>query len=133
MWLSARLFFSALAFAMGIPVISVAAPSEDQAKAYALNQEAMVDMSMAQFDSAADKFIEAAELISDYKIKDQSLRYTPNFMAAWAYEKIGDAPKACRYFKKFIEVATIEDREQTKTDHAENYLGRHCRSMPPHH
>ena len=102
-------------------------------QAYRLNQDAMMDMNTAQFGSAAEKFIQAAALFPDYAIRSKGLLYTPNFMAAWAYEKIGDAPKACRYFKRFIEVAPIETREETKTDHAKSYLGRHCRSMPPNH
>src|SRR3990172_132688 len=57
--------------------------ADDVEEAYALNQEAMVDMSMAEFESAARKFLKAAALVPDYGVKDRNLRYTPVFMAAW--------------------------------------------------
>ncbi len=98
----------------------------DPEEAYALNQDAMVDMSMAQFDSAAEKFIRAADIAPDYSIKNRALRYTPNFMAAWAFEKTGKLPHACQYFKRFLEVSPPEEREQTKADHAEKYINRRC-------
>jgi tetratricopeptide (TPR) repeat protein len=102
--------------------------SDEIEEAYAINQEAMVDMSMAQFDSAAKKFLMAAAIITDYQIRGQKLRYTPTFMAAWAFEKEGHPAEACRHFRRFLEIAPQEHREKTKVDHAVDYLHRHCQS-----
>lgn len=106
----------------------VQAVRTDEEDAYALNQEAMVDMSTAEFESAARKFLEAGALVPDYGIKNRSLRYTPTFMAAWAFEKMGNGAEACRYFKKFLEIAPPEQRETTKVEHAQDYLSHHCGS-----
>ncbi len=95
-------------------------------EAYALNQEAMADMSMAQFDSAAGKFLEAAAMVQDYQIRGRKLRYTPTFMAAWAFEKEGHRPEACRSYQRFLEITPPEYREATKADHARDFLNRHC-------
>ena len=100
--------------------------ADEVEEAYALNQEAMADMSMAQFDSAARKFLEAATMVQDYQIKDRKLRYTPTFMAAWAFEKEGHRAEACRSYQRFLEIAPPEYREATKADHAKDYLSRHC-------
>jgi tetratricopeptide (TPR) repeat protein len=107
---------------------TTAALADEVEEAYALNQEAMVEMSMAQFDSAAKKFLEAAARVRDYQIRDRNLRYTPTFMAAWAFEKEGDRIEACRYYRRFLEIAPQEHREETKADHAVDYLHRHCQS-----
>ena len=95
-------------------------------EAFELNRDAMVDMSMAQFDSAAEKFIQAAALVPDYGIKGRRLQYTPNFMAAWAYEKMGKTQEACLYFRKFLDIAPLGDRELTKAEHAQEYVSSHC-------
>jgi tetratricopeptide (TPR) repeat protein len=107
--------------------------ADETEEAYALNQDAMTDMSMAQFKSAAEKFIEAARLVPDYGIKDRPLRYTPTFLAAWAYEKLRNVSEACRYFKKFLEIASQLDREPSKVQHAESYIKLHCGTHPPDH
>ena len=99
----------------------------DVETAYALNQEAMVDMSMAQFRSAVEKFIQAASIVPDYQIRGRSLLYTPTFMAAWAFEKIKDFHQSCRYFKQFLEIAPLEYREETKVKHAQEFLSGQCR------
>ena len=101
--------------------------AEDTEDAYVLNQEAMVDMSMAQFEAAAEKFLEAAAMVSDYQIKNQKLRYTPTFMAAWAHEKLGNFAEACLYFREFLEISPEDERELTKVKHATDYLNDRCR------
>ena len=83
-------------------------------------------MSMAQFDSAAEKFIQAAQIAPDYSIKDRPLLYTPNFMAAWAFEKTGKRPYACKYFKHFLDIAPTGERETSKANHAEEFISRRC-------
>lgn len=100
---------------------------EDVEKAYALNQGAMVDMSTARFQSAAQKFIQAASIVPDYQIRGKSLLYTPTFMAAWAFEKIKDFSRSCRYYKQFLEIAPLEFREETKVKHAQEFLSGQCR------
>ncbi len=122
---SGRLMIAAFS-AAAIWFSAVGVHADGMEKAYALNQDAMVDMSMAQFKSAAEKFIQAANLVPDYQIKDQKLGYTPTFMAAWSYEKIGNVSEACRYFRRFLEIITLEEREPTKSEHAEDYLIHHC-------
>ena len=101
--------------------------ADDIEKAYILNQEAMIDMSTAQFQPAAQKFIKAASIAQDYQIRGRSLVYTPIFMAAWAFEKIKDFDQSCRYFKQFLEISPVEYREETKVKHAREFLGGHCR------
>jgi tetratricopeptide (TPR) repeat protein len=100
--------------------------AEDTDEAFELNRDAMVDMSMAEFASAAEKFIKAASLVPDYGIKDRKLQYTPNFMAGWAFEKMGKIQDACVFFRKFLDIAPPGDRELTKTEHAQDYVDSHC-------
>ncbi|MBI5198208.1 MAG: hypothetical protein HZA19_06335 [Nitrospirae bacterium] len=102
------------------------APADDVEKAYSLNQEAMVDMSMAEFGSAAGKFLEAAALVPDYQIQGRKLRYTPTFMAAWAFEKDGLREEACRYYEQFLRIAPEALREATKVEHAQDFLENQC-------
>jgi tetratricopeptide (TPR) repeat protein len=111
---------------VGVLYMATIAYADDVEKAYALNQDAMVDMSTAEFESAAQKFLEAAALVPDYRIKDRPLRYTPTFMAAWAFEKMGNLLKACVYYKKFLEIAPAEEREPTKAEHAQDFLNHQC-------
>lgn len=115
--------FLSLALLVTVSAESRADQTED---AFELNRDAMVDMSMAEFESAAEKFIRAADLVPDYGIKGRRLQYTPNFMAAWAFEKMGKAQNACLYFKKFLDIAPLGDRELTKTEHAQEYVSSHC-------
>ena len=122
---SARLFSSIVIFT-ALSVFPPVLQAGQEEEAYTLNQEAMVDMSTAKFDAAAQKFIKAAGLVSDYQIKDKPLRYTPNFMAAWAFEKTGNMAEACRYYGRFLEIAPPEEWEPTKAEHAQEFLDRHC-------
>ena len=124
----AQQIIGALLCALAVWSMAQTVRADDVEEAYALNQEAMVDMSMAEFESAARKFLKAAALVPDYGVKDRNLRYTPIFMAAWAFEKIGDEAEACRYFRRFLEIASPEDREPTKVEHAQDYLSHHCGS-----
>ncbi|MHB8481520.1 MAG: tetratricopeptide repeat protein [Nitrospiria bacterium] len=94
-------------------------------KAYDLNRRAMIDMSEAKFEEAADLFQEAAKLKSDYEISGKPLLYTPTFMTAWAYEKIGDRKKACDEFSLFLKRAGVLV-EPTKKEHADDFIKKHC-------
>lgn len=126
--------------AIGMPalvvlvVVIVCAPgrsrADDVEEAYSINQDAMVDMSTAEFQSAADKFLKAGRMVPDYGIKDRSFRYTPTFMAAWAFEKMVNIPEACRYFRRFLKITTHADRESTKEVHAQSYIEDHCAPFP---
>lgn len=91
-----------------------------------LNRDGMVEMSQAQFESAADKFLAAAQRVPDYGLSGGELRYTPTFMAAWAYEKIGRRSLACRYFSEFLRIASETSDEPTKLNHARDYLRQFC-------
>lgn len=95
-------------------------------RAYAYNREGMKDMSMARFPEAIEKFGQAAGLAGDYEIRRRPLVYTPVFMTAWAYEKMDDRGRACRYYGEFLKVSPPEWIEASKRDHARNYLSRHC-------
>ncbi len=128
-----RLGGAAAIVAVGVGLVLVfssavlqSAPASEADEAYGLNRDAMVDMSEAQFEQAAAKFIRAARIAPDYTIGGRPLLYTPNFMAAWAYEKLGNSEDACRYFRKFLEVAPHDTIESTKADHARDYLRGHC-------
>lgn len=90
----------------------------------------MVDMSQAAFEAAADKFLRAAAILPDYAIEHRPLIYTPNFMAAWAYEKIGDSARACRYYDRFLELAPAARAERSKLEHARAFVDQHCGSGP---
>jgi hypothetical protein len=125
-----KLGHAVLAVFFLLPAMFLPAPAafgaDDSDEAFELNRDAMVDMSMAEFDSAAEKFIKAASMVPDYGIKGRKLQYTPNFMAGWAFEKMGMVKNACVYFKKFLDVAPPGDRELTKTEHAQDYVDSHC-------
>ena len=95
-------------------------------KAYDLNRQGMTDMSEARFEEAIVLFQEAAKLKSDYEITGKPLLYTPTFLAAWAFEKIGDRKKACGEFRLFLKRAG-SDAEPTKKEHADDFIKNHCR------
>ena len=111
---------------MTFPLGFTDAHAADMDEAYGFNQDAMIDMSMAQFESAAEKFIKAASIIPDYQVRDRKLLYTPTFMAAWAFEKDGNKEKACRYYSQFLRIAPPEFREASKVDHAGDFLKTTC-------
>ena len=94
-------------------------------KAYDLNRQGMIDMSEAKFEEAVVLFQEAAKLKSDYEITGRPLLYTPIFMSAWAYEKIGDKKNACDAFRLFINRSGAS-AESTKKDHAEHFIKNYC-------
>ncbi len=93
-----------------------------QREAYEYNRRGMVNMSMALFDEAIVEFKKASALFEDYQIRGQELMYTPIFMTAWAYEKMGETQKACRFFALFLEVSPQGYVEDTKAEHAESFL-----------
>jgi tetratricopeptide (TPR) repeat protein len=101
----------------------LSAPEE---KAYQHNRAGMVNMSMARFEEAIEEFEKAAALFPDYHIQGQPLVYTPIFMTAWAYEKIGQMEKACRYYRTFLEIPPSDALELSKASHAEEVLGTQC-------
>lgn len=98
-------------------------------QAYQYNREGMIAMSKARFEDAVEHFQKAAALVPDYGITRRGLRYTPNFMTAWAYEKLGRSEEACRYFRHFLDLAPGEWLEAEKADHANGFLARHCPAM----
>jgi tetratricopeptide (TPR) repeat protein len=98
---------------------------ESEEKAYALNREGMIAMSEARFEEAIVLFQQAARLKSDYEISGKPLLYTPNFMSAWASEKIGDFRKACDFFRLYIQQSG-SGAEQTKKEHAESFIKNTC-------
>jgi hypothetical protein len=106
---------------------SFSASDEETERAYSLNQEAMIDLSTAEFPSAARKFLEAAGIVPDYGIMGRPLRYTPTFMAAWAFEKEGLREEACRTYDRFLRIAPEDLREGTKVEHARSFLNDYCR------
>jgi tetratricopeptide (TPR) repeat protein len=126
--LSIRLACLALIFSWAPLLLAQSDDLEKTEEAYRLNEDGMTDMSMAEFESAATKFLYAAAMVPDYGITGRPLRYTPTFMAAWALEKLGRREEACRYFKKFLEIAPTDSREPSKVEHAQEYLGRQCGS-----
>lgn len=107
-----------------------AAAGADADRAYGLNQDAMAEMSQAAFEAAAEKFARAAAILPDYAIEGRPLEYTPNFMAAWAYEKLGDAGRACRYYDRFLELAPAARAEPSKLDHARAFVTQQCGRGP---
>ncbi len=107
-----------------VPVSAQSGNNEEDA--YEHNRQGMVAMSQAEFEEAIAEFQSAAALVGDYQIVGRSLVYTPVFMMAWANEKIGRIPDACREFKRFLEIAPPESVERTKADHAGDYLKQHC-------
>ncbi len=94
--------------------------------AYEHNRQGMIAMSKADFEEAIAEFQSAAALAKDYQIIGRPLVYTPVFMTAWAYEKIGRTHEACRGFQQFLAIAPSESVEATKADHASDYLKQHC-------
>jgi tetratricopeptide (TPR) repeat protein len=86
----------------------------------------MVDMSMARFEEAIEEFRKAAVLLPDYQIRGRPLVYTPIFMTAWAYEKLGRQNEACDQYQKFLEISPPEMVEQSKAQHAQDVLDQ-CR------
>lgn len=97
-----------------------------QEDAYEHNRQGMIAMSEAEFEAAIAEFQSAAALAKDYQIIGRPLVYTPVFMTAWAYEKIGRIHEACREFQRFLAMAPPEAVEQTKAEHARDYLKQHC-------
>jgi tetratricopeptide (TPR) repeat protein len=95
---------------------------EEEEEAYRFNRTGMIDMSQALFEEAIVEFKKAAALVSDYQLRGRPLLYTPNFMAAWAYEKIGRRAEACEYYGKFLKLAPPDLIEATKAEHAKEYL-----------
>jgi tetratricopeptide (TPR) repeat protein len=105
----------------------VTAQSEDlRDDAYEHNRQGMIAMSKADFEEAIEEFQSAAALAKDYQIIGRPLVYTPVFMTAWAHEKIGRTQEACREFQQFLAIAPPESVEETKVDHARDYLKQHC-------
>lgn len=100
---------------------------DDQEEAYEHNRQGMIAMSQAEFEEAIAEFQKAASLSEDYEITGRPLNYTPVFMAAWAQEKIGRVEDACRSFRRFLQIALTEAAEQTKVEHAREYIAQHCR------
>jgi len=100
-------------------------------RAYGYNRDAMIAMSEAQFDEAIDLFQKAAALVPDYGITRRELRYTPNFMTGWAYEKLGQEAAACKFFGAFLTRSPSERVEASKADHATDFIARHCPSQAP--
>jgi len=95
-----------------------------EGEAYQFNRTGMIDMSMAMFEEAIVEFKKASNLAQDYQIRNQSLMYTPTFMTAWAYEKIGHIQAACRYFRGFLQIAPEKYIEETKKQHANEYINQ---------
>jgi len=105
----------------------VMAQSEDlREDAYEHNRQGMIAMSEAEFEKAITEFQSAAALARDYQITGRPLIYTPVFMTAWAHEKLGQIQEACLEFKRFLAIAPPASVEETKADHAGDYLKQHC-------
>jgi tetratricopeptide (TPR) repeat protein len=115
------------------PAVSPAVEDQETAqlmeRAYTYNRDGMIAMSQAQFDEAIGHFQKAADLVPDYGITRRGLRYTPNFMIGWAHEKNGESEEACRYFRRFLDLAPAQMVEESKADHASQYLNQHCPSL----
>lgn len=101
---------------------SAQTPSPIEEEAYEHNRVGMIDMSMARFEEAIVEFGKAAALLPDYRIQGRPLIYTPIFMTAWAYEKIGSLGKACEHYLKFLDVAPPGRVEASKALHAREIL-----------
>ena len=101
---------------------SAQALSPAEAPAYEHNRAGMINLSMARFEEAIVEFEKAVALYPDYQIQGQPLVYTPIFMTAWAYEKIGRIDKACEYYRKFLEISPPDAVEATKAQHARDVL-----------
>ncbi len=123
-----------IAIFYGLLLLPIAEERDSTAKAiehaYAYNRDGMIAMSKARFEEAIDQFQKAADLVPDYGITRRGLLYTPNFMIAWANEKLGRDQEACRYFHRFLELAPGEWLEPSKADHAKTFLTGHCPDMP---
>lgn len=102
------------------------ATDDDIEQAYAYNRDGLVAMSKARFVEAIELFDHAARMAPDYHIMNRKLSYTPTFMAAWAYEKIGRKTKACEYFRRFLDTAPADLIEADKAAHAREYLSQFC-------
>jgi tetratricopeptide (TPR) repeat protein len=100
------------------------APSDEDA--YEHNRQGMIAMSKADFEEAIAEFQAAAALAEDYQITGRPLIYTPVFMTAWANEKIGRTREACGEFRHFLAIAPRDSVEETKADHARDYLKQNC-------
>lgn len=103
-------------------VNSAQALSPAEAIAYEHNRAGMINLSMARFDEAIAEFEKAAAFYPDYQIQGQPLVYTPIFMTAWAFEKIGRIDEACEYYRKFLEISPPDAVEATKIQHAREVL-----------
>ncbi len=86
----------------------------------------MTALAQAQFEEAIADFTRAAERVPDYGILDRPLIYTPNFMAGWASEKLGDTSGACRFFGRFLKLAPGDQIEPTKKEHARRFIEDNC-------
>lgn len=105
----------------------MAQPSSNvEEEAYEHNRAGMVNMSMARFEQAIEDFRKAAALLSDYQIRGRPLVYTPIFMMAWAYEKLGRLKEACGYYQRFLEISPPDLIEPTKALHAREVLDQEC-------
>ena len=116
------LFLPGVAFLFLSGMNSAQALSPAEATAYEHNRAGMINMSMARFEEAIVEFEKAVALYPDYQIQGQPLVYTPIFMTAWAYEKIGRIDKACEYYRKFLEISPPDAVEATKAQHARDVL-----------
>lgn len=108
-----------------IPIPTTTAQSQDEA--YEHNRLGMIAMSKAEFDEAIEKFREAARLVTDYQIRGRPLVYTPVFMTGWAYEKTGRDAEACEAYRRFLTIASPEALEETKAEHAREFISERCR------
>jgi hypothetical protein len=50
-------------------------------------------------------------------------------MTGWAYEKLGQYDTACRYFRRFLELAPAAQLEGEKADHANGFMADHCPAL----
>ena len=116
--------FVVVILTFGVQSQGVMSQSEDEA--YEHNRQGMIAMSEAEFEAAIAEFQKAAALARDYQIIGRPLVYTPVFMTAWADEKIGRIREACREFQRFLAIAPPESVEETKAEHARDYLKQHC-------
>ena len=107
--------------------ISMAQTSSSvEEEAYEHHRAGLLNMSMARFEEAIGDFRKAAALLSDYQIRGRPLVYTPIFMMAWAYEKLGRFREACGYYQRFLEISPTGLIEPTKALHAREVLDQEC-------